>query len=79
MTLAQYGSWMPFYSHANAPYIGPRSVFEGRITFENMMKIDGCLRRGMKQAELVLLPLEGLGNKHRASRYDQQQGATLSR
>jgi deoxycytidine triphosphate deaminase len=68
-----------FTTHANAPYVGPKSVFQGNITFENTMKTDGYIRRGMKQSELYLLPVTGLSKVKKPSRYNNQQGATKSK
>jgi len=70
---------MPFMSHANAPYIGPRSVFIGNITFENQMLTDAKVRPGTKQADLVLYLLADRVHLPRNSRYTNQDGATLSR
>ena len=70
---------IPFYTHANAPYIGPRGVFRGTITFENVMKMDGYIRVGIKQSELYLVPLDGAHHQAPESRYNGQQESTLSR
>ena len=72
-------SFFPFNTHANAPYIGPRGVFEGNITFENKMKVEGYVRKGMVQSKLFLFPLEGRINNQSQSRYHGQNGATLSK
>lgn len=70
---------MPYWSHANAPYVGPRNVFTGKITFENIMKQPGEIFPGMKQAELTLVPLTTPSAYTKESRYKGQLGATESR
>ncbi len=71
---------LPFASHPNAPYIGPKSVFKGRITFENYMMREGHIFEGMVQSKLLLKPLKTpLTNHHQASRYNHQTHATASR
>src|SRR3989344_80266 len=69
---------LPFRSHAHAPYIGPKSVFRGKITFENTMKRDGYVYPGMTQSRLVLFPLFDLGSAEK-SVYNLQEGAALSK
>lgn len=68
-----------FSAHPNAPYIGPKTVFKGRITFENRLRLDSWLRAGQKQSELMLVPLSDPILNAQASRYNDQKGATLSR
>ena len=70
---------LPFAAHANAPYIGPRGVFQGKITFENVMIRDGYLSAGMSQSRLLLCPLRTPLLDTKESRYNHQGGATLSK
>lgn len=71
---------LPFASHPNAPYIGPKSVFKGRITFENYMIREGHISEGMIQSKLLLKPLRTpLHNHEVQSRYNHQTHATTSR
>jgi deoxycytidine triphosphate deaminase len=67
----------PFTSHPNCPYIGPKGVFEGQITFENIMWVDSYVTAGMKQSELMLKELTRIIEVK--SRYNEQKGATFSR
>ncbi|MBN2567618.1 hypothetical protein JXB02_06070 [Candidatus Woesearchaeota archaeon] len=70
----------PFLSHADAPYIGPKNIFHGNITFENLLLDDYTLVAGMRQSEFFLVPLLGDGKKYRGeSSYIGQTGAALSR
>lgn len=70
-----------FSSHPNAPYIGPKSVFQGAITFENLVYQAGArLYQGMFQSILELRPLKTpLDEGSTESRYKGQETATLSR
>jgi len=71
---------LPFISHPNAPYIGPRPIFEATITFENIMIEGAYLYPGMKLSELCLIPLRTpLTDDSSTSRYNLQNGATLSK
>ena len=71
---------LPFASHPNAPYIGPKSVFKGRITFENYMMREGHISEGMVQSKLLLKSLRTpLQNHEVQSRYNHQTHATASR
>lgn len=74
-----FEAWLPFASHADAPYVGPKGVFEGNITFENWMIIDGVIKPGMMLSTLSLVPLRTLLTSGEASRYNGQNGATLSK
>jgi deoxycytidine triphosphate deaminase len=74
----QFGP-LNFSAHPNAPYIGPKTVFKGRITFENRLRNDALLREGQKQSELILVPLSSPLYETQVSRYNDQKGATLSR
>lgn len=69
---------MPFMAHANAPYIGPRNVFRGRITFENSMLWDSLVKPGMGQSTLLLRELVAPIRNSRPSRYNNQNSATSS-
>jgi len=70
---------MPFQSHSNAPYIWPAGIFEGHITFENLTLQPTELYRGMKQAELCLIPFVTPCIDSQESRYNKQSGATESK
>lgn len=70
---------MPFFAHANAPYIGPKSIFRGCITFENLMIVDGYIRRGMRQSDLLLEQLSQPVRNPDPSSYNNQHTTTLSR
>ncbi|MEK6900899.1 MAG: 2'-deoxycytidine 5'-triphosphate deaminase [Nanoarchaeota archaeon] len=74
-----WGMSIPFHAHSNALYVGPVPVFQGRITFENTMIIDGYIAPGMMQSKLLLVPLRSPINGGASSRYNNQKGATLSR
>jgi len=74
------GQPLNYASHANAPYVGPRTVFKGKVTFENFLYRNGAeIHAGMKQSELRLVPLVTPLTESQPSRYNNQQGATLSR
>ncbi len=70
-----------FSTHPNAPYIGPKSIFEGKITFENYVHHGGTrLHQGILQSTLELRPLKTpLDSDAQESRYKGQAAATLSR
>ncbi len=69
-----------FTTHANAPYVGPKTVFNGKITFENtMMNGGGNVGVGVEQSRLSLRRLKTPIIKGKKSSYDGQKGATLSR
>ncbi len=69
---------LPFSTHANAPYIGPETVFQGAITFENHMLLPGRLTPGMLQSKLHLRPLKTPLHQAEESRYHGQRQATLA-
>ena len=73
------GTMPAMMTHANAPYIGPGSVFEGTITFENYMLLDGQISEGMPFTTLNLIKLRTPISGGLTSRYKGQQGATASR
>ncbi|MFC2135140.1 hypothetical protein ACFLTH_11025 [Bacteroidota bacterium] len=68
-----------FASHANAPLIGPKSMFKGVITFENNHIVHGTIYANDIQSVLTLrklkTPIEN-GNK---SRYNNQKTVQLSK
>ena len=68
-----------FSTHANAPYVGPKNVFEGKVTFENMMWSNGVIIAGMSQSRLNLMKLNTPLEQVEESRYKGQDQATLSR
>lgn len=69
--------FIPFTTHANAPYIQPKNIFKGNIVFENTMRNDGVVYEGMLQSQLIL---KKLSNKCSGkSRYDNQKGVTKSK
>ncbi len=70
---------LPFISHANAPYIGPKNIFQGNITFENVMVEQNPLFAGMKQSELYLRKLSRKSSYTKESRYNNQSGADKSK
>ncbi len=70
---------LPFYSHANAPWIGPKRIFEGPITFENMTHYDSYFCAGMLQSGLNVFKLSKFCSDTKNSRYKNQDGATESR
>lgn len=69
----------PFSTHAHAPYIGPRTVFKGKITFENRMCRNGYVQCGMPQSKLLLCPLAPPIEQAQESRYMGQKATTRSR
>ncbi|MAF99295.1 MAG: hypothetical protein CMH61_01665 [Nanoarchaeota archaeon] len=73
------GTLPAMITHANAPYIGPSSVFEGTITFENCMLLSYAITEGMPFTTLNLIKLRTPINGGSESRYKGQQGATASR
>jgi len=68
----------PMFTHANAPYIGPKTVFSGKITFENHMGWGDYIKCGMKQTELVLMRFRTPIIGEEKSRYDKQSEPTTS-
>ncbi len=75
-----WGARIPFHAHANAPYIGPVPIFQGNVTFENQMIMDGYVAPGMMQSKLLLVPLRSpVQAGSSSSRYNHQNGAALSR
>jgi len=63
--------------HPNAPYIGPRSIFKGKIAFENLTL--GCqkISPGMKQSEIYFGYLSSTIKDLKKSRYHGQTEACI--
>ncbi|MBR9676113.1 hypothetical protein GOV05_03835 [Candidatus Woesearchaeota archaeon] len=79
MSLSKKELPISFLTHANAPYISPKNIFNGHITFENTMKWGSVIRKGIKQSEFYLIGLSSPSTSLEASRYNNQFKATKSR
>ncbi len=64
----------PYSSHPNAPVIGPKSIFKGVITFENIHGSTGIIRSGEKQSVLYLRKLiEPIENGEKSKYFNQER------
>lgn len=84
---------LPIMAHPNAPNIGPKNVFKGVITFENVVmgicdgrprtdrQVSTCvdIYRGMRQSYIYLERLSRPVTNPKESRYKGQSEATLSK
>jgi len=66
---------LPFFSHPNAPVIGPKNIFRGTITFENYAFVDSIIKQGMFLSQLYLERLSSKADSI-TSKYNNQNGAT---
>lgn len=69
----------PFLSHPNAPYIWPRNIFSGKITFENVVHTDCMIYPGMKISEITLERLSTKSAWQEPSKYNGQTAVQASK